>query len=98
MFSRWGSTQLCSNGRLKRESPFKNIWVQPAAGDAGGSIGAALLVWHEYLANPKKTNKDLDTMQGSLLGGSFSNYDIALRLDRITLFIKKLTSQQFMTK
>ena len=79
-----------ANGRLKRESPFKNIWVQPAAGDAGGSIGAALLVWHEYLANPKKTNKDSDTMQGSLLGGSFSNYDIALRLDRIGAVYKKI--------
>ena len=40
-----------SNGRVLREGPFKELWIQPAAGDAGGAIGAALSVWHEYLEN-----------------------------------------------
>src|ERR687889_2653087 len=42
------------NGRILREGPFENVWVQPAAGDAGGSLGAALSVWHQYLGNERR--------------------------------------------
>ena len=42
-----------ANGRLLREGPFKDIWIQPAAGDAGGALGAALVVWHEYSASDR---------------------------------------------
>ena len=56
-----------SNGRLLREGPFKDIWIQPAAGDAGGALGAALIVWHEYLENSRDV-QPMGTMQGTYLG------------------------------
>jgi carbamoyltransferase len=71
-----------ANGRLLREGPFNDIWVQPAAGDAGGALGAALSVWHEYLNNPRQTNGS-DHMQGAFLGPQFSNDDIRAYLDGI---------------
>jgi len=71
-----------ANGRVLREGPFENIWVQPAAGDAGGSLGAALLVWHHYLGNDR-TAGDSDNQKGSLLGPSFQNQEIGLFLDSV---------------
>jgi len=68
-----------SNGRLLREGPFKDIWVQPAAGDAGGAVGAALTVWHEYLGNSRTPN-DHDAMMGSYLGPSFNGEEIEQQL------------------
>lgn len=56
-----------ANGRLLREGPFKNLWIQPAAGDAGGALGTAWLIWHLLLGNPRVANC-LDAQQGSLLG------------------------------
>lgn len=64
-----------ANGRILRESPFKNLWVQPAAGDAGGSLGAVLVAWHQYFEQPRIANPD-DSMQGGYLGSEFSNQDI----------------------
>jgi carbamoyltransferase len=69
-----------ANGRLSREGPFKNIWIQPAAGDAGGALGAALAVWHEYLGNPRKVQEH-DKMRGSYLGPSYSNGQVQKVLD-----------------
>ena len=60
-----------ANGRLLREGPFRNIWVQPASGDAGGALGAALFVWHQLLENPR-IERSGDSMQGSLLGPEFT--------------------------
>ena len=71
-----------ANGRILREGPFENIWIQPAAGDAGGSLGAALLVWHHYLENRRTVNGS-DTQKGSLLGPSFGNDEIGLFLDSV---------------
>lgn len=71
-----------ANGRLLREGKFKDIWIQPAAGDAGGAIGAALSVWHEYLEKPRQTNGS-DKMQGSYLGPKFDNTEIQQYLDDI---------------
>lgn len=48
-----------ANGKILKDGPFKNIWIQPAAGDAGGALGAALLIWHKYLGNDKSIKKDL---------------------------------------
>jgi carbamoyltransferase len=62
-----------ANGRLLRETPFRDIWIQPAAGDAGGALGAALSVWHRYLGNPRETRGPVDEQKGSYLGPSFSN-------------------------
>ncbi len=59
------------NGRILREGPFENIWIQPAAGDAGGALGAAMFVWHQLLGKPREVNPDLDSQGGSLLGPAF---------------------------
>jgi carbamoyltransferase len=65
-----------ANGRILREGPFKNIWIQPAAGDAGGALGAALFVWYQYLGNPRKTDASRDSQFGSYLGPEFSREEI----------------------
>ena len=62
-----------ANGRILREGPFENIWIQPAAGDAGGALGAALSVWYRYLGNERPNPNGYDSQQGSYLGPSFSN-------------------------
>ncbi len=69
-----------ANGRILRESPFKDIWIQPAAGDAGGALGAALVVWHEYHDQPRSVNGH-DSMAGSYLGPRFSDNEIRAQLD-----------------
>lgn len=69
-----------ANGRLLREGPFENIWIQPAAGDAGGALGAALLVWHHQMNQPRQPQSP-DAQKGSLLGPAFENDDIRLFLD-----------------
>lgn len=69
-----GVTLNCvANGRLLKEGPFKNIWIQPAAGDAGGALGAALCVWHRYLGNERENYTGNDLQQGSYLGPRYSN-------------------------
>jgi carbamoyltransferase len=67
-----------ANGRILREGPFENIWVQPAAGDAGGALGAALSVWHQYLDRDRTVPADgqTDAMQGSFLGPAFADDEI----------------------
>jgi carbamoyltransferase len=65
-----------ANGRLLREGPFSEIWVQPAAGDAGGALGAALSVWHEYLEQPREVTAGRDRMRGSYLGQAHGNDEI----------------------
>jgi carbamoyltransferase len=65
-----------ANGRILREKVFENIWIQPAAGDAGGALGAALFVWHQYLDNPRRADEKSDSQSGSLLGPSFSRDEI----------------------
>jgi carbamoyltransferase len=64
-----------ANGRLLREGKFDDLWIQPAAGDAGGSLGAALFVWHQLLDNPRRPDGQ-DTQQGSFLGPSFTTDQI----------------------
>ncbi|MHC4536103.1 MAG: carbamoyltransferase family protein [Planctomycetota bacterium] len=70
------------NGRILREGPFDNIWIQPAAGDAGGALGAALFVWYQLLNNERKVEGH-DSQQASLLGPAFSNEQIRLFLDSV---------------
>ena len=69
-----------ANGRILREGPFKDIWIQPAAGDAGGALGAALIAWHEYHDQPRQVNGH-DAMQGSYLGPRYTEADIRTQLD-----------------
>ncbi|OGW10753.1 MAG: hypothetical protein A2W75_04585 [Nitrospinae bacterium RIFCSPLOWO2_12_39_15] len=62
-----------ANGRIIRETPFENIFVQPAAGDAGGALGVAQFIWYQYLGNERKVDGKKDSMRASYLGPSFSN-------------------------
>ena len=71
-----------ANGKILKEKIFDNIWVQPAAGDAGGSLGAALALWHLEQNNPRKVNPN-DDMQGSYLGPKYSQNEIQNELDKI---------------
>ena len=69
-----------ANGLIERAGPFKNIWVQPAAGDAGGSLGAALFAWHQLWGNSRLPEQP-DSQQGSLLGPQYTNDEIRRFLD-----------------
>ena len=68
------------NGRILREGPFDELWIQPAAGDAGGALGVALFIWHQLLDKPRPVSTD-DTQWGSLLGPRFSDEDLTRFLD-----------------
>jgi len=70
-----------ANGRLLREGPFDDIWIQPAAGDAGGALGAALLIWHQIFDQPREADDQNDQMNGSYLGPDFSDEEVAAFLD-----------------
>src|SRR5712691_10525187 len=64
------------NGRILREGPFKRLWIQPAAGDAGGAVGVALIIHHKVLGNPRHHRSEGDSMRGSYLGPAFSDEEI----------------------
>jgi carbamoyltransferase len=68
------------NGKVLREGAFKRIWIQPAAGDAGGAVGAALAAYHQHLQRPRALNGALDAMHGSYLGPEYAQADIEQRL------------------
>jgi carbamoyltransferase len=70
-----------ANGKLLRENLFDGIWVQPAAGDAGGAVGAAFAAYHGYLGQARQLNGHLDGMSGSYLGPEYSDDEIARRLE-----------------
>ncbi|HET7565342.1 MAG TPA: carbamoyltransferase [Gemmatimonadaceae bacterium] len=82
-----GMTRLClaggvalncvGNGRLLREGPFKELWIQPAAGDAGGALGVAQLIWHRHCEAPRHVTPGRDSMHGAYLGPSFTPDEIA---------------------
>ena len=80
-----------ANGRLQRERLFDRIWIQPAAGDAGGALGAALGAYHIMLNQPRKPNSGLDSMKGSYLGPEFSSQDIGERLTLCGAVFETLT-------
>ncbi|MDH3537226.1 MAG: carbamoyltransferase [Gammaproteobacteria bacterium] len=86
-----------ANGRLQREGPFKDIWIQPAAGDAGGALGAALSVWHEFLDNPRKVNTE-DSMQGAYLGPRYQDDEIRSYLDSVNAHYSKMKDEDLMTR
>ena len=86
-----------SNGRILREGPFKDIWIQPAAGDAGGSLGAALSIWHEYLDNPRTASAD-DDMQGAYLGPRNTPEDIKAYLDSVGASYEELEDPLLMPR
>jgi len=69
-----------ANGRILREGPFRDLWIQPAAGDSGGALGAALAAWHQYHDQPRGP-READSMRGSFLGPSFTDAEIRSFLD-----------------
>jgi carbamoyltransferase len=71
-----------ANGRILREGPYEDIWIQPAAGDAGGALGAALFIWHQLLDRPRRADR-LDQQRGSLLGPRYRSEDVRAFLDGI---------------
>jgi carbamoyltransferase len=71
-----------ANGRILRECPFEKIWIQPAAGDAGGALGAALFGWYHYLENERNVIGNEDSQQGSYLGPEFDNNYIKTYLEK----------------
>ncbi len=69
------------NGRVLREGPFDDLWVQPAAGDSGGALGVALTLWYRYLGNPRAVDGRNDAMRGSYLGPAWSDEEIGAFLE-----------------
>ena len=72
-----------ANGRILREGPFKRLWIQPAAGDAGGALGVAQLIWHRYRKGPRRVSPGRDGMHGAYLGPAFTPDDIAAYLQSV---------------
>jgi len=86
------------NGRILREGPFENIWIQPSAGDAGGALGAALFVWYQYLENGRITDDKQDFQHGSYLGPKFENSYIADFLKRKNIPYIELSEREIPEK
>ncbi len=82
------------NGRILREGPFDNVWIQPAAGDAGGAVGAALSVWHQYLGKQRSSDGVVDGMNGSYLGPEFIDKDITQAHDQAGARYRELTTRE----
>src|SRR5207245_10801171 len=77
-----------ANGKVLRDGVVDELWVQPAAGDAGGALGAALSAYHEFLDQPRLVGNVLDGMQGAYLGPGFANAEIAERLQKAGAIIE----------
>ena len=84
-----------ANGRILREGPFEDIWIQPAAGDAGGAVGVALFIWYQYLGNTRHP-QDSDFMKGAYLGPGYSEEEIEGFLNRIKAPYVKLSEEQLL--
>ncbi len=82
-----------SNGRLLKEGPFKDIWIQPASGDAGGAVGSALAIWYEYLDKPRLAQPS-DAMHGSYLGPRPADQSIVDYLDSIGATYRSLDDDE----
>ena len=85
------------NGKILKEKIFDNIWIQPAAGDAGGSLGAALALWHIEQNNPRKVDYN-DSMQGSFLGPEYLQKEIEEELDNVGAKYEVFNDQELLDK
>jgi carbamoyltransferase len=92
------SLNCVGNGRVLREGPFENIWIQPAAGDAGGALGAALFVWYQYLENTRTADRQRDFQRGSYLGPEYKNGDISDYLKSNNIPYTELSDKQIPEK
>jgi carbamoyltransferase len=81
-----------ANGRLLREGPYEDIWIQPAAGDAGGALGAALLTWHQLLDKPRSAS-GRDVQKGSFLGPAFASEQIQSFLEKKGVQFRKVDDE-----
>ncbi len=86
-----------ANGKILAESPFENIWIQPAAGDAGGALGAALIASYHIFKNDRIIEKP-DQQQGSLLGTSFSDTEIEQQLNKFNANYKKYNDENLLAE
>jgi carbamoyltransferase len=86
------------NGKILREGPFDNIWIQPAAGDAGGALGAALFVWYQYLDNQRTADGQKDFMKASLLGPEYNDKQILEYLEANNISYNKLSAEEMPAK
>ncbi len=82
------------NGRILKEKIFDHIWIQPAAGDAGGALGAALTVWHHYLNKPRRVIAGKDSLKGSYLGPHYSNEAIETYLNENKIAYVRLDDEE----
>ena len=82
-----------ANGKIQKENIFKNIWIQPASGDAGGSLGAALALWHIEQGNKRDINLD-DDMKGSYLGAEFTQEEIEKELKLMGANFEKVNYEE----
>jgi len=83
-----------ANGRILREGIFDNVWIQPAAGDSGGALGAALSCWYRYLGNERTAGGTVDFQKGSLLGPAFSDGQIRSFLDEGSIRYSRLSDDE----
>jgi len=103
-----GSENLClaggvalncvGNGKILRNGPFKRLWIQPAAGDAGGALGVAQLIWHRQLQKPRTVRPGKDSMKGAYLGPSFSDAEIENFLKTARAGYTKLSKEEMQQK
>jgi carbamoyltransferase len=84
------------NGRLLREGPFRELWIQPAAGDAGGSLGAAQLAWHRHRDQPRRVTPGRDAMKGAYLGPSFTEAEIEAYLRSVGAKYRRLERDELL--
>ncbi len=87
-----------SNGKLLRSKIFKDIYIQPAAGDAGGAIGSALIAWYQYLGNERNTDGENDFMKGAYLGPRYSNDEIKRYLNKNGFNYSELSDEELPEK
>ena len=100
-----GSKNLCmaggvalncvGNGRILREGPFENMWIQPAAGDAGGALGVALVLWYHHLDNPRTAEGQRDAMRASLLGPEYDDEVVGRFIEEQGSIGDRLTADEF---
>ncbi len=103
-----GSKNLClsggvvlncvGNGKILAEKIFDNIWIQPAAGDAGSALGAALFAWYQYLDNPRTPMNGTDSQSASLLGPSFSDEEIEAALKELDVVYEKVAPNRLVER
>jgi carbamoyltransferase len=86
------------NGRILREGPFKRLWIQPAAGDAGGAVGVAMLIHHKVLGHERAKDLGTDRMKGAFLGPEFADNDIEAFLNSVGAIYEKLSRKDIIDR